>query len=296
MMKILISKLPENAWWGHGTPIYENNPAMKEGVVPNQEIVAVEMFMLSKLFNRLPVDVVEIDFPYFLDQQNTKQRQHDFVFVRDLFVSNQNGTCIISKFKEKARQVEADIMQIMLDSMGYKTIRIPSKSTATAEGGEFYFCPQDGVLFSGACRNNIKGVEWVAQEFNVDELVLMKSNAFHIDTLFTPVINVDNELVAVIACTSLMEKDSVENLKLFAKRKDIELVEVPPEDAIGTENELGEFAVNCEPIPGYLIGPTRFRSNKVAPLLKELGVMHITVPTTQFRLSGGAIHCLTNEL
>jgi len=48
MMKILISKLPENAWWGHGPPIYENNPAMKEGVVPNQEIVAVEMFMLSK--------------------------------------------------------------------------------------------------------------------------------------------------------------------------------------------------------------------------------------------------------
>jgi N-dimethylarginine dimethylaminohydrolase len=211
-------------------------------------------------------------------------------------VSNQNGTCIISKFKEKARQVEADIMQIMLDSMGYKTIRIPSESTATAEGGEFYFCPQDGVLFSGACRNNIKGAEWVAQEFNVDELVLMKSNAFHIDTLFTPVINLENTLVAVIACTSLMEKNSVENLKLFTKRKGIELVEVPPEDAIGTVNELGEFAVNCEPIPGYLIGPTRFRSNKVAPLLKELGVMHITVPTTQFRLSGGAIHCLTNEL
>jgi len=295
-MKILISKLPKHNWWGHGTPIYENNPAMKEGVVPNQEIVSVEMFMLSKLFNRLPVDVVEIDFPYFLDQQNRKQRQHDFVFVRDLFVSNQNGTCIISKFKEKARQVEADIMQIMLDSMGYKTIRIPGESTATAEGGEFYYCPQDGVLFSGACRNNVKGAEWVAQEFNVDELVLMKSNAFHIDTLFTPVINLENTLVAVIACTSLMEKDSVENLKLFAKRKDIELVEVPPEDAIGTENELGEFAVNCEPIPGYLIGPTRFRSNKVAPLLKELGVMHITVPTTQFRLSGGAIHCLTNEL
>ena len=100
----------------------------------------------------------------------------------------------------------------------------------------------------------------------------------------------------MIACTSLMENDSVNNLKSFAKRKNIELVEVEPEDAIGTDKELGEFAVNCQPLPGYLIGPTRFRSNKVAPLLKELEVMHITVPTTQFRLSGGAIHCLTNEL
>lgn len=295
-MKLLISKLPKNDWWGHGTPIYENNPAMKEGVVPNQKLVKIEMFLMSKLFNRLPIEVLEIDFPYFLDQQNTNQRQHDFVFVRDLFVSNQNGSVVISKFKEKARQVEADVMQIMLDSMGYKTIRIPENLNATAEGGEFYFCPGDGVLFSGACRNNIEGAEWVAQEFNIDELVIMKSNAFHLDTLFTPVINKENKLVAVIGCTDLMEKDSVENLRQFAKRKNIELVEVPPEDAIGTEHELGEFAVNCEPLPGYLVGPTRFRSNKVAPLLKELGVMHITVPTTQFRLSGGAIHCLTNEL
>ena len=295
-MKLLISKLPKNDWWGHGTPIYENNPAMKEGVVPNQKLVKIEMFLMSKLFNRLPIEVLEIDFPYFLDQQNTNQRQHDFVFVRDLFVSNQNGSVIISKFKEKARQVEADVMQIMLDSMGYKTIRIPENLNATAEGGEFYFCPGDGVLFSGACRNNIEGAEWVAQEFNIDELVIMKSNAFHLDTLFTPVINKENKLVAVIGCTDLMENNSVENLRQFAKRKNIELVEVPPEDAIGTEHELGEFAVNCEPLPGYLVGPTRFRSNKVAPLLKELGVMHITVPTTQFRLSGGAIHCLTNEL
>ncbi|MGY8781284.1 MAG: arginine deiminase-related protein [Fidelibacterota bacterium] len=295
-MKLLISKLPKHDWWGHGTPIYENNPAMKEGVVPNQKLVKIEMFLMSKLFNKLPIEVVEIDFPYFLDQQNTNQRQHDFVFVRDLFVSNQNGSVIISKFKEKARQVEADVMQIMLDSMGYKTIRIPENLNATAEGGEFYFCPGDGVLFSGACRNNIEGAEWVAQEFNIDELVIMKSNAFHLDTLFTPVINKENKLVAVIGCTDLMEKDSVKNLRQFAKRKNIELVEVPPEDAIGTEHELGEFAVNCEPLPGYLVGPTRFRSNKVAPLLKELGVMHITVPTTQFRLSGGAIHCLTNEL
>ena len=96
---------------------------------------------------------------------------------------------IISKFSEKARQVESDIMQIMLDSMGYETIRIPHDSTATAEGGEFYYCPEDSVLFAGACRNNVKGAEWVAQEFNVEELVIMKSNAFHIDTLFTPVIN-----------------------------------------------------------------------------------------------------------
>jgi len=295
-MKILISHLPKHNWWGHGTPIYKNNPAMKQGMVPNQELVEIEMYMMTQLFNRLPFEVVEINFPNFLDKHNKEDRQHDFVFVRDLFVSNQNGRVIISKFSEKARQVESDIMEIMLDSMGYETIRIPDTINATAEGGEFYYCSGKKILFSGVCRNNIKGAEWVAQEFNVNELVIMKSNVFHLDTIFTPVINKDNELAAIIACTALMEKDSIINLKSFAKRLSVELVEVDPEDSIGTVDQLGEFAVNCCPLPGYLIGPTRFRSLKVNQLLKELDVMHITVPTTQFRLSGGAVHCLTNEL
>ena len=295
-MKILISHLPKHNWWGHGTPIYKNNPAMKQGMVPNQELVEIEMYMMTQLFNRLPFEVVEINFPNFLDKHNKEERQHDFVFVRDLFVSNQNGRVIISKFSEKARQVESDIMEIMLDSMGYETIRIPDTINATAEGGEFYYCSGKKILFSGVCRNNVKGAEWVAQEFNVNELVIMKSNVFHLDTIFTPVINKDNELAAMIACTALMEKDSIINLKSFAKRLSVELVEVDPEDSIGTVDQLGEFAVNCCPLPGYLIGPTRFRSLKVNQLLKELDVMHITVPTTQFRLSGGAVHCLTNEL
>ncbi|GIT57894.1 MAG: hypothetical protein Ct9H300mP18_13230 [Candidatus Neomarinimicrobiota bacterium] len=86
----------------------------------------------------------------------------------------------------------------------------------------------------------------------------MKSKIFHIDTLFTPFINKENKLVAAIACTELIERDSVDNLRQFAIRKNIELIEVGPEDAVGTDQELGEFAVNCEPLPGYLIGPTGF--------------------------------------
>ena len=295
-MKILISNLPKHKWWGHGTPIYKDNPAMKQGMIPNQELVEVEMHMLTQLFNRLPVEVIEVDFPNFLDQQNTKKRKHDFVFVRDLFISDQNGKVIISKFSEEARQVESDMMEIMLDSMGYQTIRIPDTINAKAEGGEFYYCSGAKILFSGACRNNIKGAEWVAQEFDVNELVIMKSNVFHLDTLFTPVIKKDNQLGAMIACTSLMDKESINNLRSFSNKMAVELVEVDPEDSIGTKEELGEFAVNCCPLPGYLIGPTRFRSLKANQLLKELDVMHITVPTTQFRLSGGSVHCLTNEL
>ena len=47
-MKILISHLPKHKWWGHGTPIYKDNPAMKQGMIPNQELVEVEMHMLTQ--------------------------------------------------------------------------------------------------------------------------------------------------------------------------------------------------------------------------------------------------------
>ena len=81
---------------------------------------------------------------------------------------------------------------------------------------------------------------------------------------------------------------------IASKSKSVYLV--TGSDISKTKEQLGEFAVNCCPLPGYLIGPTRFRSLKANQLLKELDVMHITVPTTQFRLSGGSVHCLTNEL
>lgn len=295
-MKILFSRLPDNPWWGHGTPMYENNQAMKEGVVPNQELVEIEMYLLNKLFGKLPVETIEIDFPAILDQHHFDLRKHDFVFVRDLFISNQQGDIVISRFREQARQIEADIMEEYLQAMGYRTQHLPEKSDCYAEGGEFYYCPRENLFFGGMSRNSRTGTEKTAERLNADELIVLESDAFHLDTVFTPVFNRKHRLCAVIAAVDLLSPDSQKRLREFARHQDIPLVEIPPEDALGTRDKLGEFAVNCLPLPGYLIGPARFRSEQVDPLLSSLGVMHISVPTTQFRLSGGAIHCLTNEL
>lgn len=295
-MKVMISKLPNNPWWGHGTPMYENNPAMKEGNVPHQNIVEFEMDMLSHLLKKLPIELEELDFPYILDQHQINHRKHDFVFVRDLFISNQKGEMVISCFRERARQMEADIMQVILNAMGYKTHRLSDSCDAYAEGGEFYYCRNENVLFAGECRNNRKGSENTAALLNVDKLIILKSNAFHLDTIFTPVLDKQGNMAALLACTELMAPESQKELRAFAKKNDVPLIDVPPEDAIGTEKDLGEFSVNCLPLPGYLIGPSRFRDKRVEPLLQSLGVLHITVPLTQYRLSGGAVHCATNEL
>ena len=55
-MKIIISSLPNNPWWGNGTPQYEDNPAMVLGIQPNQELLIP---FADKAFH--------IDDPLFLD-------------------------------------------------------------------------------------------------------------------------------------------------------------------------------------------------------------------------------------
>ena len=50
-MRILVSQLPKNKWWGHGTPSYKNNPVMKEGLIPDQELVEIEIRSSCDLLN-----------------------------------------------------------------------------------------------------------------------------------------------------------------------------------------------------------------------------------------------------
>ena len=83
------------------------------------------------------------------------------------------------------------------------------------------------------------------------------------DTLCTPVLISDNQLCLLIACTALLEKESVNQLKKMMHNRNIPLLEIPPEEAIGTTNKLGSFAVNCLPLPGQLIGAAVFKSETV---------------------------------
>ena len=110
-MKIIISSLPNNPWWGNGTPQYEDNPAMILGTRPNQELLEKEwqdlVRMLTKKFHSIDI----IPFPSKLDEKNSEKWKHDFVFVRDLYVSNQRGDVVIARFREKERQGEVKIIE-----------------------------------------------------------------------------------------------------------------------------------------------------------------------------------------
>jgi N-dimethylarginine dimethylaminohydrolase len=82
----------------------------------------------------------------------------------------------------------------------------------------------------------------------------------------------------------------------FAERENLPVFRIPPMDAIGTSKKLGTFAVNALPLPGLLIRPNNFTDPALDQKISDLGIECAVTPTSQFQLSGGSIHCVTNEL
>jgi N-dimethylarginine dimethylaminohydrolase len=180
--------------------------------------------------------------------------------------------------------------------MGMNIVEIPDEKGIRADGGEFYFCAKNNVLFSGLQRNTRAGAEYVAEALNVKEMVILKGDGYHLDTFFTPVLNIDGKISALIACTSILSNGSKKRLYQFADEIDIPVFVIPPDDAIGTGKMIGNFAANALPLPGVLIRPNHFTDPSIDEKLMDMGIDRIITPTSQFQLSGGSVHCMTNEL
>ena len=111
-MKIVLSKLPESGWWRSGIPQYKDNPAMKKGQIPINNLLVKERDALIKSIQKEGHEVIELEFPKQLD---SKEPKHDFVFIRDPFISNQNGKVIILRAGEPERRIENKIVKKLLE-------------------------------------------------------------------------------------------------------------------------------------------------------------------------------------
>lgn len=292
-MKILMVKTPLSGWWNTGIPKYNDNPAMQEGSIPNSEILNLEREKLKKIIYNTEHELIEIDFPKELDQ---KEPGHDFIFIRDPFISNQKGKVVVLRSGEPLRRRENHIIKNILEEMGYSTTSIPDKKGIRADGGEFYFCGEGDYLFSGIQRNTRKGIESTAEALEAKKLLILDGLGYHLDTFFTPVLHKNGTLAALIVCSEILSIQSKKDLISFSEAENIPVFEIPPRDAIGTNKEPGTFAVNALPLPGLLIRPNNFTNPALDQKLSDLGIECIVTPTSQFQLSGGSIHCVTNEL
>ncbi len=287
-MKILLSGLPEFDWWGKGTPAYENNWAMQEGIIPNQKVVVEEYKeILANLRKFAEIEI--IPFPPELD--TNQLYKHDAIFIRDSFISNQKGKVVLTNFSEKDRQVETEHVKTYLQNEGYDIYTL--SKDAFMEGGEYYFSKNDNILFSGISRGNRKGVNETAKHLEVDEVLIVETDAFHMDTVFTIMLGNDGKLSGIIVCLELIKnKDEIIG---FAKKHNIQLIEIDPIDSIDFDGK-GKLSVNCLALPGVLLGGHKFLTPGGEEKIAGLGINHSVTPITQFLHSAGGYHCLTNEL
>lgn len=292
-MKIAISKLPNNPWWGTGVVGYKDNPVMRDGIIPDQDLLIKERLNLINTMKSHEIDVVEFSFPKQLE--NSKYG-HDYVFIRDTFISDLNGNALLLKFSQTNRDAESQLISGYLEKLDFNIKELPNNKNMFAEGGEFYYCPKEKLLFSGVTRNSISGAEEVASFLKVNELIIVETKAFHLDTVFTTVFDHDGNLCAVIVCKELISKNSMERLDEFASSINIKIFNIPFHDAIGSDKKIGSLAVNNLSVPGLLISSSRFSDPSLIEDLDNLNIKTEVSPVSQFQLSGGSIHCLTNEL
>ena len=292
-MKIAISSLPKKPWWSDGIIGYKDNPFMKNGTVPNQNLLIKERLNLIATLKKNKIEVIEFPFPKILEESKFG---HDYVFMRDSFISDLNGNVLMLKFAEKKREAETKIVANELEKLNFNLKELPTEKNILAEGGEFYFCPKDKLLFSGINRNTIAGAEYVASFLNANELILIDTPSFHLDTVFTTVFDKQGALSAMIVCKELITKDSFKNLGKISVRLNAHIITIPAKDSIGTDNQLGSLAVNSFCAPGLLISSSNYSGFSVEQKLDSLGVNTEVCPVSQFQLSGGSVHCLTNEL
>ena len=292
-MRIVLSKLPESGWWRNGIPQYNDNPAMKKGQIPINNLLIKERDALIKAIQKEGHEIIELDFPKQLDGINPN---HDFVFIRDPYISNQNGKVIILRAGEPKRRIENKIIITLLEQLQVEICKMPDKSGWRADGGEFFYCAKDNILFSGLQRNSQKGVDFVAGELDVDKVILLKGTGFHLDTFFTPVLNKDGYIAALIICKKIIDPISKKVLFKFADENNIPVFTIPKKDALGTKKRTGKFAANALPLPGTIFRSDYFSDPTIDEQLREFGIKVKITPASQFQLSGGSVHCVTNEL
>jgi len=227
--------------------------------------------------------------------------RHDGVFCTDAMVTTQGKSgsplAFKSNFSAHFRQPEAESLERFMKLQSIRTITLESEQKL--EGGDAHYTPYDHLYIGGLFRANERGHQAVIEQSDVTDVALLKTEGFHVDTVLVPALDVRGKLKAIIACRQAIERASWDILNAFAARNSAELLDIAPIDSIGSGEQHysdGQYAVNCMPLPGVLLGNGSFQTPGIEDRLKELGIEHQCSPMPECAKSGGAFHCLTQQI
>ncbi len=286
--------------WHKGYPVHQGETessmnfatlyAQKNGIVPDQNLLRQEWLNFVDTLLTAGFHLHIVPFPDELNRPDSLY--HDAVFIRDggmIF----RGIWIKSRFSVKDRMYEGEFHTKLIESKLGKTV-VTLPEDALLEGGDInYLETNHGTYyFGGLSRSNKAGHDFVRGIIRPDHYILVESEGYHLDTVFTPVVNVDNEMVAVIVTANMLSKKSMEAIQALG----IKVMEVSQMDSSGVEDQLGDYAVNALIAPGIMVNSSKFTTPGIEKQLLEMGIQRYVTPLTSFRYAGGSVHCLTNEV
>ena len=286
--KIAISSLPQSGWWPNGITAYIDNDMMTNGAYPNQSLLKKEHLSLINILNKYSLELIDIPF----NKELEVYEKYDFVFMRDHFVCNTNKDIVICNMKLSERMNEGDFVISSLENAGYNISFL--NNDCIAEGGEFFYLPKENVLLAGQCRNNLKGAEYMAEQLKVSSLYIIPSAGYHLDTSISPIFNNDYDCIGIICAKEVFNDNQFLNFSKICKENNWDIIEVEHKN----ENESIKFrtSMNSLSLPGLMIGSEALKDKKILNFTSANNITLDATPASQFNLSGGSIHCLTNEL
>jgi len=287
-IKISISSLPQNGWWNNGIVAYHDNDMMSNGAIPNQDLVKIEHNNLTAVLQKYSLDTIIIPF----EKEIEINKKYDFVFMRDHFLCNTNKDIVMCNMKLSERMNEGKYVIPTLNDLQYKISFLDDN--CIAEGGEFFFLPKENVLLAGQGRNNLRGAEQMAEKLKISNLHIIHSSGYHLDTSISPIFNNEYDCIGLICAKEVFSDNEINNLRSICRSNQWELIEIEHQDI----NASLSFrtAMNGLTLPGLFIGSKNLNQKQISDFALSNNIIFDYANVSQFNLSGGSVHCLTNEL
>ena len=287
-IKISISSLPQNGWWNNGIVAYHDNDMMSNGAIPNQDLLKKEHDNLTAVLQKYSLDTIIIPF----GKEIEINKKYDFVFMRDHFLCNTNKEIVMCNMKLSERMNEGKYVISTLNDLQYNVSFLDEN--CIAEGGEFFFLPKENILLAGQGRNNLMGAEQMAEKLKISNLHIIHSSGYHLDTSISPIFNNEYDCIGLICAKEVFSDNEINNLRSICRSNQWELIEIENQDI----NASLSFrtAMNGLTLPGLFIGSKNLNQKQISDFALSNNIIFDYANVSQFNLSGGSVHCLTNEL
>ena len=288
-IKIALSDLPKKNWWGSGIVAYQDNDMMVDGAKPKQAILESEYHKLVNMIKSVGLETTIVPFSNVLE----KEEKFDFIFMRDHFLCNTDKKIVMCNMRLEERLNEANFVVETMEKSGYIVSYLPNQD-CLAEGGEFFYLPKENILLAGLCRNNLKGAESMAALMGVDQLHIIESSGYHLDTAICPIFNNEYDCIGINCAKEVFDDKNYKVLRNLCSKYGWELIDI--ENYNQKQSLEARAAMNALTLPGILISGAPILSKKVQDFTAVNNIQMYISSVSQFNLSGGSVHCLTNEL